>query len=326
MVANSGVACSAATAAAVRDWDKVIQLALEHRVLPRIYRNAGALIPQAVKQSMYDHVLRNARNAMSNIVRTIEAVHLLERARIPVIVLKGPLLASRLYGDYGLRVCGDVDLLVRSNDLLRAAHAFSAAGYHHHTILDARSLARHCKLEHDVAFVHPNDDTLIELHGKVAQPHYSYRVNLGEWWAARQTVRVAGVELEVLSPEHTYLLAAMHAARHQWARLDLIGDLAAFRPMVLDRQLIHDAAVSAGLSRVLEIGEALARYYYGDGTLPNDRLACELIAQLLEAKNFSRFQTAWLDVRSRECMHDRIRYLTGRFVHKPLLDMGRRVN
>lgn len=326
MVANSGAACSAATADAVRDWDEVIQLALEHRVLPRIYRNAGAVIPQAVKQSMYDHVLRNSRNALSNIVRTIEAVHLLEAARIPVIVLKGPLLASRLFGDYGSRVCGDVDLLVRSNDLLRAAHVCREAGYHHHTKLDARSLARHRKLEHDVAFVHPNDDTLIELHWNVAQPHYSYRVKLEDWWAARQTVRVAGVELEVLSPEHTYLLAAMHAARHQWTRLDLIADLAAFRPMVLDRQLIHHDAASAGLSRVLEIGEALASYFYGDGTLPNGPLVSELIAPLLETKNLGRFRTAWLDVRSRECMQDRIRYVTGRFVHKPLLEMSRRVN
>jgi hypothetical protein len=270
---------------------------------------------------MHDHVLRNSQNAMCNLLRTVEAVSLLERAKIPVIVLKGPLLAARLYGDYGLRVCSDVDMLVRSSDMLRAAQALSAAGYHHHTKLDARSLKHHRKLEHDVAFAHPNDDTLIELHCNIAQPHYSYRVNLKAWWGERQRSTVAGVEVDVLSPEHAYLLSAMHAARHQWSRLDLIADIAAFGPTVLNRQRIKAEAASAGLARVVEIGEALANQFYGDGALPADALADMLAAELIDGKSFGRFSGAWLDVRSRERAHDQIKYLAGRFVRKPLLGL-----
>jgi hypothetical protein len=323
VIAASGVACTAARSDSLTDWAKVLELALHHRVLARVYRNAASVIPQAFKQHMHDHVLRNSRNAMSNLLRTIEAVQLLERAKIRVIVLKGPLLAHRLYGDYGLRICGDVDLLVRADDLLRAAQALSAAGYHHHTKLDARSLTLHRKLEHDVAFAHPSDDTLVELHGDIAQPHYSYRVNLEQWWAARQSVQVAGIEISVLRAEHAYLLCALHGAKHQWNRLDLIADLAAFRHVALNRDRINVEAEAAGLTRVVEIGEGLASHFYADAPCPDDALVTDLMIQLVGGESLGRWEVAWVDVRSRERVQDQIRYLAGRFVRKPLLDLGR---
>jgi hypothetical protein len=322
-VAGSGPGSNTPSINGVMDWPKVVELALDHRVLPRVYRHAGSLIPQTIRQSRHDHVLQNSRSALRNLYRTIEAVNLFERARIPVIVLKGPLLAYQLYGDYGLRICGDVDLLVRADDLVRAAQALSVAGYRHHTKLDQRSLKQHRKLEHDVAFAHPSDDTLIELHWDIAQPHYSYRVNLQEWWAARQSLDVAGTQLHVLSSEHAYLLSALHAAKHHWNRLDLVADLAAFQRLALNRDRINVDATSAGLTRVVEIGEALAGYFYGVPTFREGPLVGELGAQLIFGKSLGRWQAAWIDVRTRERVRDRMRYLAGRFVQKPLLDLGR---
>src|SRR5688572_19708204 len=178
VVGTSCALCGDACADHVRDWESVLDIALRHRVLPRVWRNAAALIPQPYAQRMHEHALRNTQSALQNIQRTIETVQLLEQHGIASIVLKGPLLAQRLYGDLGLRMCSDVDLLVRPEDSLRAARLLSDSGYHHHTALDPRSLQLHRMVYHDAAFVHPDNGTLIELHSHIAQPHYSYRVDL----------------------------------------------------------------------------------------------------------------------------------------------------
>ena len=52
-----------------------------------------------------------------------------ERAAIPVIPLKGPLLAEALYDDPGLRPFTDLDLLVRTRDVPRAVELLGTLGY-----------------------------------------------------------------------------------------------------------------------------------------------------------------------------------------------------
>ena len=301
----------------VNDWQSVLDIALEHRVLPRVWRNAAALIPQPHAQRMHEHALRITQTALQNIQRTIEVVQLFERNGITAIVLKGPLLAQRLYGDLGLRMCSDVDLLVRSEDLLRAARFLSANGYHHHTALNTRSLQLHRKLEHDVAFAHPGDGTLIELHADIAQPHYSYRVDLSTWWMACETAWVGGVRLPVLAVEHAYLLSVMHAARHQWNRLDLIADIAAFQRLALDHALVRSVASSSGISRLVELSESLAALFYGDGPATAHPILAKLANRVIEGRKFGRWDGAWLDVLAREGTADQVRYIIGRFVRRP---------
>ncbi len=56
-------------------------------------------------------------------------VERLEAAGIAAMVLKGPLLATRLHGDTGFRLSNDVDLLVPGDDLGAAADALGGLGY-----------------------------------------------------------------------------------------------------------------------------------------------------------------------------------------------------
>ncbi|MER3458636.1 MAG: hypothetical protein C4309_08450, partial [Chloroflexota bacterium] len=53
----------------------------------------------------------------------------LEAASIPAIVLKGPALALTIYPDPALRVIGDLDLLVRREQVEQAMAALHSLGY-----------------------------------------------------------------------------------------------------------------------------------------------------------------------------------------------------
>lgn len=317
VASNSGTT-TGGHAEAVRDWPDVIELAMHHRVLPRVWRHAGAVIPEPFRGQMRAYATVNGRNALQNIERTLEALQLLEADGIPAIVLKGPLQARRLYGDFALRMNVDVDLLVREADLARAARAFDAAGYKHHTAISQRSLQRHRAFEHDVAFTHPEDAQLIELHADVAQPHYGYRVPLAEWWGSRVSTTVGGRNVAILNAEAAYLLTILHAARHQWHRLDLIADIAAFQSQDLDRQLVLSQAVAAGLFRAMHLGEALASHFYGTVPVTTGSLAFDLASQVVTGHEFGRWRGMWVDVRGRDDFPGRVTYVTQRIIRQSL--------
>jgi hypothetical protein len=56
------------------------------------------------------------------------ALHVLDAAGVPALVVKGMVLAYALYDDVAQRPMGDVDLRVRPRDFVRAARAMRAAG------------------------------------------------------------------------------------------------------------------------------------------------------------------------------------------------------
>jgi hypothetical protein len=62
-------------------------------------------------------------------VMTEKLTSALERSGVPVVALKGPIMARELYGDPGLRVTTDIDLLVRPADFPGAIRLLSEEGY-----------------------------------------------------------------------------------------------------------------------------------------------------------------------------------------------------
>ena len=313
-VANASVApTDARVAENVRDWRLVLGLAIEHRVFPRVLHFGGVHIPDEFVHLLREHVTRNSRAALGNIARTIEVVELLSRNHVAPLVLKGPLLSYDLFQDHGLRVSGDVDVLVPEHQLLDAARILVGAGYAHHTTITKAGLQKHRRTEHDVAFAHPDDDTLIELHAHIAQPHYSFNVDLSTWWQSARSHRVAGQELRTPSLENAYLMAVLHAARHRWSRLDLIADVAAFEGVQFDRAMVRSCAEQSGVLRIMHVAESMAALLRaGRSRGPEARVVASLMKKLAQGSTFSRWAGFWLDIGIRERASDRFRYALGR--------------
>jgi hypothetical protein len=275
------------------------------------------MIPAEHATALRTHVTRNLQAALANVARTAEVARLLAAAAVETIVLKGPLLARRLYGDLAARVSGDVDLLVPEAKLILAARILSEAGYQPETEITPDALRRLRRVEHDVGFRHPSDGILIELHADIAQPHYGYRVDLERWWAGRTETQIGDATVAVLSLEHAYLMSALHAAKHRWHRLDLIADLAAYQRLGVDRGVIHQEAAAAWLLRPVETGEAIAAGVFR-GAPPRSGPARAAIAQMIAGKEFGRWPGIWFDVRLRERWRDRLRYLRKRLISAKL--------
>ena len=102
------------------------------RLAPWIYsrvKGDGSQVPDHLMMELRQTYLNNLR---TNIFLQKELDNLLTALAsddIPVIPLKGPLLAKRLYGDLGLRPMADLDFLVRPEDFERVQELVISSGY-----------------------------------------------------------------------------------------------------------------------------------------------------------------------------------------------------
>jgi len=121
------------SAPAVGDWDSVLEVARAERLLGIAWVRSGPLIRATAPASVVAtwraaglELDQRARSQLDTLVRLIE---LLTAHRVNAIVLKGPPLSMRLYGELGARHSVDLDLLVVQDSRAPARDALEVAGW-----------------------------------------------------------------------------------------------------------------------------------------------------------------------------------------------------
>jgi hypothetical protein len=210
----------AAAVPAAADWDRVLEMARTHRIGPLLYRGIRRLpqtpVPPRALEALKEMYVENAaRNAL--LYRALEdLLGALHSAHIPVVVLKGAFLADWVYPDLALRPMSDIDLLVRAEDLDRAAAALDGIGCRIVHDSDARRNVR--ERHHHWIFrgAPPADGIPIEVHWDLHPSESRFRTDLDGLWRRAQPVQLAGASAFVLSPEDHLVYLISHAARHRF--------------------------------------------------------------------------------------------------------------
>ncbi len=205
------------------DWPRLVRAALEHGVMPHLYLTAkrigAALIPPAVLEELRG---RFEANAHLNLYRAGELLRLLtlfETHDLPVIPLKGPVLAMSLHGNLAMRQFTDLDLLVPSGQVTRAGDLLETVGYRVHEAGETSVTAERTGREGRV---------VVDLHWALADHRYSFPLTQDE--VRRRMQRVPFMHMMVWQPaaDDQFLLLCSHPAKHCWSRLAWVGDIAAF--------------------------------------------------------------------------------------------------
>src|SRR5215510_14278797 len=132
-----------------------------------------------------------------------------------VVVLKGAALAETVYPHRALRAMSDIDLLVRSEELLRVEERLRAIGYaqqphpagtdwlkaHHYHVVFVQSKAT-------------TSDIPLEIHWHLDRPSRPFAIDLASMWTRALPTRIAGVEVWMLSPEDLLLYLCLHTCKH----------------------------------------------------------------------------------------------------------------
>ena len=142
----------------------------------------------------------------------------LESAGIPCLCLRGPFAAAALYPDPADRPFRDLDLLVPREHARRALRIFQEAGYRlHQPHMPAGYFLRN-HLHWMLA--RAQDGIVCDLHWAVEHRFRPYQIDLDAIFAGSRRAEWRGMAWREPAPEHAFLLAALHARKHQPAVFD----------------------------------------------------------------------------------------------------------
>lgn len=243
------------------DGDTLAAIAHRHQVVPLVVealKRRGLAIPPALA-ARYDPLapLRSAREA-------IRLHTLLIADEIEPILLKGSTLAMLAYGAIQRRQFGDIDLLVRPTEALRAARLLEDAGYR--TLGGAGDLServtRTMPLAKDIAIRHPGNRHIVELHWRMTDNLHERPVRDRE---AIQWVELApGAAVPTLATDALFAYVCNHGAAHLWARLRWLADVAALLAREADGgDRVWHAAIARRQTRAAASAILLAGHFFG---------------------------------------------------------------
>jgi hypothetical protein len=210
-------------------------------------------------------------------LRNIRMMHLLERvavrfneAGLPLMALKGAALNLTIHAQPGDRPMGDLDLMVRPQDVDKARELLEDLG-----CLRGEPLVRedffpryYYETDYRLGAIHP---VRIDLHVRPFRPlRYGQLVPVEALWQRALTVRMVDATLQIPCPDDMLIHLATHAAIHGLNRTQWLDDIrhwivAHERSMDWDRFM--DRIIDWRL--VLPVREALVRVeHLHGGTCP----------------------------------------------------------
>jgi hypothetical protein len=246
------------------DWTLVVRRAIAHGLTPllawNLARSSSDSLPVELAGALRDLLAQNhARNrVLANEVLTI--VDLLETHNIPAIPIKGPVLAKNLFGDWGLRQSGDLDLLVPERCVSSALDVLASRGYKLRESLSADQDAAYRRYWYHFDLESPGQLILVELHWNLTPRSMAVRFDLDGLWERAGTVPFEGRSVLSLSSEDYLIFLCVHGSKHLWCRLNLVCDIHEFLSAhtTIDWKRCLELARKQGCERMLLLGLRLA--------------------------------------------------------------------
>ena len=224
-----------------------LALAEEEHVLPWAaaqLRARADTLPPAIRERVAEVERAAAIEGFFWSAELKSVLHAFAERGIPVVPLKGPSLAGRVYGNAALRPSRDLDLLVARADWARAEAALEGMGFvagetdDHH-----RPWSR--------------QTTKLELHFDAENP-LAFDFRVADALERARPAEFRGELCRLLAPEDELLYLCLHAARHRYERLSFALDLRlAFEKLATEEW--RPRAEVAELSGLIALGLAMAR-------------------------------------------------------------------
>jgi hypothetical protein len=198
----------------VSDWADVLRQAGENGLTALLYHQVKTLVPAPPVPPLALAHLRDAavQSAAQSLQIGRELAYILEAFRsrdIPVIVLKGGYLGQVVYKSFALRTMCDLDVMVRRDDLARAADVLTEHGYlPQYAGVEDVDYARH----HHLRPMARPGGIRIEIHWSIAHPAAPFAVDIDGLWARARRTEIAGVDVLALSPEDLLLHLCLHTS------------------------------------------------------------------------------------------------------------------
>jgi hypothetical protein len=218
------------------DWDILWSLARAHGVgyfvgnhLCKPTDGGPWTLPPSVRNQIQHDLWQETAHALILRAQQLRLNAELNRAGIPVIWLKGLILADRLYGQYEARHCGDLDLLADPSDIPRLEELLARLGFERFRPSEAGKEFHPMAAHHATwcARVLSDWQLIVEVHHRLSGPT-SCQPGAVDLLQRSHLIPFHGQEFAVPSLEDEMLVLCLHAHHHQFALLRCLMDVAEF--------------------------------------------------------------------------------------------------
>ena len=194
-------------------WNDLLSLSERNSVSPLLYhtfRKADlvSVIPEQVGEKLRTaYYLSGKRNTLLYHYLK-EALRSLTNAGIPVILLKGAHFAESIYGNIALRPMGDLDLMVRKEDISGVKQTFRAMGYTQKW--PVVPTPDEVENPHHLPPFTRERSPVFEMHWTLGDQKDPFQIDFEGIWQRAQSVRIANSQVLTLSIEDLLLYLCLH--------------------------------------------------------------------------------------------------------------------
>jgi len=179
---------------------------LEPWLLRHIARNVTTA-PDDVRERLREASVRLTARALALAAELGAILRALATAGVACAPLRGAALGERLYDDACARPAGDIDLLVRRDDLDAVESTLAARGFR---ALDRRAgFAREFSYTLEMAR-DAHGGIVVEPHWTLAYPPFADALDMDRIWARCRAGHVVGAPARLLAPEAMLLNLCLH--------------------------------------------------------------------------------------------------------------------
>ena len=273
-------------------WPRLEQMATYHGLAPLLHRHSthhadlAGVIPAAVR-ARWQHAARlNAARVLMLTDELRAVLHVLADHDIPAMPYKGVALGASLYGDAGLRVSGDIDVIVPATRRRAAVRALQEArGYTSlYAFHSARQEQQYIRNIHHYNLVHPTRPVMVEVHWDATGRADAFTPDWPGIWARSTAGTWQDAPAHVPARDDLFLLLALHGSKHHWTLLKWLVDVGALleQTPAFDWERLQARASRWGITRSLMLTRALSAQLLGipAGAAVTSPLLPQVVAQI----------------------------------------------
>lgn len=214
----------------VIDWESLLRLIGRHGIVGQFTlvmdRYGWHGVPEAIREQLKLIRRNQVMRSMGQTAELARLATLFRNSDIPLIPLKGVALSQQLFGNPCVRSSCDLDILVPPGKIEQAEVLLRQCGYQHYLgfeSMNPRQRQHVLATLHHHEYVHESSNSHVELHWKGYQWSDEQGVEL---WNASRELPWLNAGMRQLAHEDEILFLLDHGARHGWACLKWLSDLA----------------------------------------------------------------------------------------------------
>jgi hypothetical protein len=242
------------------NWDSVLRLANDHRLLPALHSalHGRGDVPASIQSAIAARLENHQRRVLRFTAELARVAGRFERDKIAVLAHKGAALGQLLYGDSAMRQFGDLDFLVRPADMTRVRSALQELDYVAKLQLSPRQENEYLHSGYEHVFGLGRERNLVEVQWQIVPRFYAIDFDMEALFARSVELDVDGLRPRTLGDEDQMLVLCVHAAKHQWAQLGMLRDIATLAGLDLDWEWIEAEARRLGIAKIMAVSLRLA--------------------------------------------------------------------